>query len=112
MPYFIEIPLSDGETILAEITGQVEDLAPVGSRGRDVVGRLPGSLTDALGRVQVFAGEVLSRMKEYHQPPDRVSVEFGLMFSAKAGVYIAESSAEAHLNVTAEWSRSASSAAG
>jgi hypothetical protein len=36
-------------------------------------------------------------------------VEFGLNFSAKAGVYIAESAAEAHLNVTAEWSRPAES---
>jgi hypothetical protein len=105
MPYFVEIPLSNGETILAEVTGQVEDLAPVGSRSREIVGRLPGALGDGLDRVQAFAGEVLSRMREYPQPPDRVSVEFGLTFSAKAGVYIAESTAEAHLTVTAEWSR-------
>ena len=55
MPYFVEIPLSGGETILAEITEQVEDLAPVGNRG-EVLGRLPGTLADALDRVQVFAG--------------------------------------------------------
>ena len=112
MPYFVEIPLSDGETILADVTGQVEDLAPVGSRGREVIGRLPGALSDGLDRVQAFAGEVLSRMREYHQPPDRVSVEFGLTFSAKAGVYIAESAAQAHLTVTAEWSRSAAPSGG
>lgn len=112
MPYFVEIPLSDGKTILAEITGQVEDLAPVGNRGREVLGRLPGTLADALDRVQDFAGEALSRMREYHQPPDRVAVEFGLKFSAKVGVFIAESAAEAHLTVTAEWSRSAGSPAG
>jgi hypothetical protein len=109
VPYFVEIPLSSGETILAEVTGQVEDLAPVGSRGRDVLGRLPETFTDALDRVQAFAGEALSRMKKYHEPPDRVTVEFGLNFSAKAGVFIAESAAEAHLIVTAEWCRSASS---
>jgi hypothetical protein len=106
MPYFVEIPLSDGQTILAEITGQVEDLVPVGNRDREVLGRLPGTLADALDRVQAFAGEALSRMKEYHLPPDRVSVEFGLKFSAKAGVFIAESAAEAHLTVTTEWCRS------
>ena len=105
MPYFVEIPLSDGETILAEITGQVEDLVTVGNRDGEVLGRLPGTLADGLDRVQAFAGDVLSRMKEYHLPPDRVSVEFGLKFSAKAGVFIAESTAEAHLTVTAEWCR-------
>lgn len=112
MPFFLEIPLSDGKTILAEITGQVEDLVPVGDRGREVLGRLPGTLADSLDRVQAFAGEALSRMREYHLPPDRVAVEFGLTFSAKAGVYIAESAAEAHLTVTAEWFRSAGSLAG
>lgn len=111
MPYFVEIPLSGGESVLAEITGQVEDLAPVGDRGREVLGRLPGTLSDALDHVQAFAGEALSRMRESHHPPDRVAVEFGLKFSAKAGVFIAESAAEAHLSVTAEWSRSADSSA-
>ena len=105
MPYFIEIPLSGGETILAEVTSQVEDLAPVGSRRQEVLGRLPVSFSDALDRVQTFAGEALSRMRKYPQPPDRVSVEFGLKFSAKAGIVIAESAGEAHLSVTAEWCR-------
>ena len=73
---------------------------------------MPGTLADALDRVQAFAGEALSRMREYPQPPDRVAVEFGLTFSAKAGVFIAESTAEAHLTVTAEWSRSAGSPSG
>ena len=111
MPYFIEIPLGNGETILADITGQVEDLAPVGDRGREVLGRLPGTFADALDRVQAFAGEALSRLREYPHSPDRVAVEFGLNFSAKAGIFIAESAAEAHLSVTAEWSRSAGSPA-
>jgi hypothetical protein len=111
MPYFVEIPLNGGETILAEITGQVEDLAPVGDRGREVLGRLPETLSDALDHVQAFAGEALSRMRDSHHPPDRVAVEFGLKFSAKAGIFIAESAAEAHLIVTAEWSRSANSPA-
>lgn len=111
-PHVGEIPLSGGETILAEITGQVEDLAPVGNRGREVLGRLPGTLADALDRVQVFAGEALSRMREYHRPPDLVSVEFRLIFSAKAGVFIAESAAEGDLSVTADWSRSRCSPSG
>lgn len=112
MPYFVEIPLTGGETILAEITGQVEDLAPVGDRGREVLGRLPGTLAEALHHVQSFAGEALSQMRESHHPPDRVAVEFGLTFSAKAGVFIAECAAEGHLTVTAEWSRSADSLPG
>jgi hypothetical protein len=36
-----------------------------------------------------------------------VAIEFGLDFSGKAGVVIAETSAGAHVTVTLEWSRSA-----
>jgi hypothetical protein len=106
MPYFLEVPLTDGEVVLAEITGQVDDVAPFG-KGKDVVGRLSGSVSDGLERVRSLAGEVLSSMKDARELPDRVAVEFGLMFSVKSGIVIAEAAGEGHLTVTVEWFRSA-----
>jgi hypothetical protein len=110
MPYFLEVPLSDGETVLAEITGQVDDVAPFG-RGTEVVGRLSGSFADGLDHVRAFAGEVLTCMKELYEPPDRVAVEFGLKLSAKTGVVIAEMAGEGHVAVTVEWCRSSAASA-
>ncbi|MGH3220909.1 MAG: CU044_2847 family protein [Streptosporangiaceae bacterium] len=106
MPYFLEVPLSGGEIVLAEITGQVDDVALFG-RGKDVLGRLSGSLSEQLAHVRSLAGEVLGTWKDSHEPPDRVAVEFGLTFSAKAGLVVAEAAGEGHLTVTVEWSRSA-----
>ncbi|HEX2313263.1 MAG TPA: CU044_2847 family protein [Thermomonospora sp.] len=105
MSYFLEVPLDDGEPMLVEITGQVDDVVPVG-RSRDVVGRLPETLRAGLDRAQAFAGEVLTRMRAYPEPPDVVAVEFGLKLTAKTGVVIAESTGEAHLKVVAQWHRS------
>jgi hypothetical protein len=111
MPYFLEIPLPDGESVLAEITGQVDDVAPFG-RGKEVIGRLSGSFADGLHHVRAFAAEVLTCMKESYEPPDRVAVEFGLKFSAKTGVVIAEMVGEGHVAVTVEWCKSSGSPAG
>jgi NTP-dependent ternary system trypsin peptidase co-occuring protein len=104
MPYFLEVPLGNGDTVLAEITGQVDDVAPFG-RGKDVLGRLSGSFADGLEHVRGFAGEVLDCLKESCDPPDRVAVEFGLKFSATSGVVIAEVAGEGHIAVTVEWCR-------
>ena len=106
MPYYLEVPLTGGDTVLVEITGQVDDVAPFG-RGKDVLGRLSGSLSEQLKHVRSLAGEVLQSWKDSREPPDRVAVEFGLTFSAKAGLVIAEAAGEGHLTVTVEWSRSA-----
>lgn len=104
MPYFLEVPLSDGEIVLAEVTGQVDDMAPFG-RGNEVLGRLSGSFADGLDHVRAFAREVLTHMKDSCEPPDRVAVEFGLKFSAKTGVVIAEMAGEGHVAVTLEWTK-------
>lgn len=111
MPYYLEVPLSNGETVLAEISRQVDDVAPFG-RGKEVLGRLTGSLADGLDHVRAFASDLLTCMMTSRDQPDRVAVEFGLVLSAKAGVTIAEVASEGHVTVTVEWSRAAGSMAG
>lgn len=104
MPYMLEVPLDNGETVLVEVTGQVQGVVPAGRAG-DVVGKLPEKFSEGLERAQKFAGEVLARMRDSASPPDVIAVEFGLKLSAKSGVVVAESSGEAHLTVTAQWHR-------
>src|SRR5262245_32758924 len=99
MPYLLEVPLSDGGVLLFDVSGQAEGVAPVG-RGKDIVGRLPEGLAQGLSRVRVVAGEVLQHVRQYPESPTTVSVEFGLVLTAKTGLVVAESSGEAHIKVT------------
>jgi len=108
VPSYLEIPLADDEVLLVDITSQEVGLSPAG--GREVRERLAGALQESLGRVRMFAGQVLEQLRSTAEPPDKVGVEFGLKLTAKTGVVIAESTSEAHITVTLEWQRSQPSA--
>lgn len=103
--YFVEVPLSDGEVVLARLADEDGDDVVPFSRGQDAVGRLTGTLTDGLSKARAFAAEVLTTLRESAEPPERIAVEFGLELSGKSGVVIAETSAAGHVTVTMEWSR-------
>ncbi|MFI0350915.1 CU044_2847 family protein [Actinomadura sp. 9N407] len=105
MPYFLEVPLRDGDSILVEMSEAESGLAPVGRRSKEVIERLPESFTASLARVRSFTTEILNQAGRYPRQPDRIAVEFGLKFSAKAGLVIAESSGEGSLKFIAEWTR-------
>lgn len=104
MPYYLELPLSNGDSLLATVTSQVDDLVPAG-RTSDVIGSLPESLAEGLKRIQGFVSDAYESMQSLANIPDVVTVEFGLMLTAKAGIVVAESSAEAHIRIGAEWHR-------
>jgi len=103
VPSYLEIPLADGEMLLVDVTSQEAGLAPAG--GREMRERLAVTLQEGLGRVRMFAGQVLEQMRASAEPPNRVAVEFGLKLTAKTGVVVAETTSEAHITVTLEWQR-------
>ena len=82
---------------------QGEEVVPFGRR--ETWDKLAGSLRGELGKVRVFAAEVLGALKDPVDPPERVAIEFGLELTGTTGIVIAETSASAHLTVTMEWSR-------
>lgn len=100
----MEVPLSDGQVVLAEVTQQVDDVVAAG-RGKDVVGRLPDILSSGLAPVTAFAADALATLRGLAEPPDMVSVEFGVTLSAKARLVIAESTGQAHLKFVMAWQR-------
>ena len=103
MPYFLEVPLGDGEVVLARLSSQGEEVVPFGRRA--TVEKLAGSLTGELRKVRIFAAEVLGALRDSVEPPERVAIEFGLELSGSTGIVIAETSAAGHLTVTMEWFR-------
>lgn len=84
MPVYLEIPVGECEVLLVEVASQDMGLTPA-ARG-DVRDRLTEPLSRSLGRVRTFAGQVLEQLTSAAQPPDKVSIEFGLKLTAKAGL--------------------------
>jgi Trypsin-co-occurring domain 1 len=103
VPTYLAVPVPGGE-VLVEVTSQDGGLAPASVRS--VRERLSAGVGEHLVHVRAFATEVLEHFRSAVDSPDRVSVEFGLKLTAKAGVVIAESTGEAHLAVSLEWNRS------
>lgn len=102
MPYYVEVPLSNGQVVLAEVTSQVDDVVPAG-KGKDIVGRLPDALRTGLRHITTFAGDALAGLGDLDETPDVISMEFGVMLSAKAGCVVAESTGQAHVKIAVEW---------
>lgn len=50
---------------------------------------------------------VVGQLRGGIAPPDRISLEFGIKFSAEAGVVVARTATEANFTVSVEWNRPA-----
>lgn len=58
-----------------------------------------------MGSVRDAAASALRHFKDIPQPPDEVTIEFGVELSAEVGAVIARTAATAHLQVTLAWRR-------
>ena len=62
-----------------------------------------GSFEAAIARLKVIANAVARTMAEIATTPETAEVELALKFAGKAGIILAESSAEAQLKVKLVW---------
>ncbi|MEU1625194.1 CU044_2847 family protein [Streptomyces sp. NPDC020096] len=110
MGQLTRIPLDGGGVIVVET-----DEGPDGGddevgrtrvgRGQDTVRQTAETLQSTLARVQPALTAVVGQVRGLAQPPDKVSVEFGIKITAEAGAVIARAATEANFTVKAEWSR-------
>jgi hypothetical protein len=103
MTYYLELPIADGESVLVEVTNQVEGVAPA-SRRDGIVGRLSETFDEAFGRFQQLAAGAVAQARGAGAI-DRMTIEFGLKATAKGGFVVAETTGEAHITVAFEWAR-------
>ncbi|WP_405621081.1 CU044_2847 family protein [Streptomyces sp. NBC_00076] len=75
------------------------------SRTSEMVARATASFEAALEGVRGAAAAALSRMRDLPQPPDEVSIEFGVQLDAEVGAVIARTGAQGHLQVHLTWRR-------
>ena len=104
MKQLIEVPLNDGSSVIVEVEETESEGVVRAGRG-EVIAKAAQTLEAALDRVRPTASVVIAKLRDLAVTPSEISVEFGLKFSAKAGVYIASADTEANFKVSLKWTR-------
>jgi len=105
MMQVLEIPVEAGGQLLVQVH---EDDIPDGIvlaavRPGVVIAQASQSLEASLEEIRPAITAVTNRLRAL--AADEVSVEFGLVLGAEAGVVVAKGSAEVHFTVTLSWKR-------
>ncbi|KAA9149136.1 hypothetical protein FPZ12_043835 [Amycolatopsis acidicola] len=103
MARVFEMELDDGSTVLVEAADDDPGIERVG-RARDVVTEASETLKQAVDRVRPAVSTVLDGLRELPRPPESIKLEFGIKFTAEAGVVVARAATEANFKVTVGWS--------
>ena len=107
MKRLIEFPLEAGGSIVIE----VDEPEPEGgvvrvARPGEVAEQARETFEAALERLKPASNAIIGKLRSLSDPPDEVSVEFGLKMNAQLGaVVIASAGAEANYKVTLTWKR-------
>ena len=103
MSRIVAVPLDGGVSVLVEAAEGEETGIDRVSRLGDAVRDSAETLQQALTRVRPAVAAVFGSMRTLPEPPEKISVEFGIRLTAEAGVVVARASTEANFTVTLEW---------
>lgn len=105
MKQLIKFPLEDGTSILVEAeTAEVSGVVQA-ARGEGVPEKARQTFEAALEKIRPAAGAIIQKLRALHDPPDEITVEFGLKMSAEAGAIVAAGGVEANYIVTLMWKK-------
>jgi NTP-dependent ternary system trypsin peptidase co-occuring protein len=99
--HIVEMPLESGEKILVE----VEPVPGVGraSRGDHAVEVAKHTLEKGLDQLGPLMNAVVRQLRGIDDPPEKVTLQFGLKVSGELGLIIGKTAAEANFTISAEW---------
>lgn len=101
MVRIVEVPLETGERVLVEV-GESAGVDRVGRTER-VIETAKQTLEEGLDRVQPVIGAVVRRFRDMADPPDKVTLQFGLKATGELGLVIGKATTEANFTISAEW---------
>ena len=112
MKRLVKFSLQDGGTMLVEVD-EPEGYAETTTRGEVVkaarLGEVPDkareTFEEALDKIKPAAQTIINKLRELHDAPDEIGVEFGIKLSAEAGAFIASAGVEANYTVTLKWTK-------
>ena len=107
MKKLVEFPLEDGGAMMVEVDEPEHAGRTLGvSRGGEkTVEKANQSFESALDKVKPTANAVISKLRDLVDPPDEISVEFGLKLGAETGAILASAAIEANYKVTLTWQK-------
>ena len=109
MKRLIEFQLADGDKIYVEVEETGEGgMVPASRGGRSVTDKADKArktFEDALDKIRPAAATIIGKLRDLHDPPDEIEVEFGLKMNAEFGAVVAATGMEANYKVTLKWER-------
>lgn len=99
----VEFQTGEGKSVFVELEVTEDGSGLAGVDG--VVARAKDSFDEAIQMIRPIADVVVQNLSNLASAPDQVNVEFGVKLSAKAGIIIASTDAEANLKVSLTWTR-------
>jgi hypothetical protein len=105
MNRLIEIPSESGSIIAEVVEPDTEEAIVRASRLSGAVESVKFTFEEALEKVRPAANAIIGKLRSLSDPPDQVSLEFGLKLGAKAGAFIASADSEANFKVALVWRR-------
>lgn len=102
MKQIVEYSLEEGGSILVEVDVPESGGFERASRLGEIV-KAGKSFDEALEQVKPAAQKIIGKLRSLTDPPDEITVEFGIKLGAKAGALIASADAEANYTVTLIW---------
>ena len=108
MKHIVEFPMENGEVLLVEVDDPMASGTTLrGGHGTDMVERAQLTYEQAVDKIRPAAESIVERMRHIAEPPDVISVEFGIKLNANIGAILASTSAEAQFTLTLTWNREA-----
>lgn len=102
MTYLVEVPTENGRTVLVSVREVDEGLVRAARPGR-IVARASRTLEEILAGVRPVTETFVAQFRGMKDPPDELTVQFGVTLSAAADVVIASADTEANFAVTLNW---------
>ncbi len=106
MSYLIELPVAgsdeSAQIVRIEVKHVADGLVKV-SRPGQVVAKATRTLTEMLADVRPIAETFVQSFADMVQPPDEITVEFGLSLSAEAELIVSSTTAQANFTVSLAW---------
>jgi hypothetical protein len=107
MKHIVDFAHNKG-SILVELDDGPDHGDRLSTRTSPVIEKATKSFNEAVAGIGPIAAAILAEVTAL--APENVSVEFGIKFSAQAGVIIASSALEGNCKITLGWKRAASGA--
>jgi Trypsin-co-occurring domain 1 len=105
MKRLVEFPMESGGSVLVEVKEfSTEDVTRgLTDKPREIAERATKSFEDATSSLTPAAQSLIARFRGLKNPPNEISLEFGVQLSTEAGAFVASVAAEANFKVALTW---------